>query len=86
MKAPREPLFLARHTYRRRRLVDAARALPFAGLFLFLIPVLWGEGGPVRTAWGGAYVFAVWAGLIVIAAFLSRFLAKGAGDDGAGDG
>ncbi len=86
MKAPREPLFLAQGRYRRRRLVDAARVLPFVGLFLFLVPVLWGGDGPVRTAWGGAYVFAVWAGLIVAAAALSRFLARGAGDDGAGDG
>ena len=76
-------MFLARGTYRRRRLVDAARVLPFAGMFLFLLPVLWGG---VRTAWGGIYVFAAWAALIVASAVLSHLLARGAGDDSAGDG
>lgn len=86
MKAPREPMFLARGTYRRRRLIDAVRVLPFAGVFLFLLPVLWGDEAPVRTAWGGIYVFAAWAVLIVASAVLSHLLGGRAGDDGPGDG
>ena len=78
-------MFLARGTYRRRRLVDAARALPFVGVFLFVLPVLWGGEAPVRTAWGGIYVFAVWAALIVAAGLLSHLLIRRAGDDGSGD-
>ena len=79
-------MFLGRGSYRRRRLVDAARALPFAGLFLFLLPVLWGGEASVRTAWGGIYIFAAWAALIVASAVLSHLLARKAGDDGAEDG
>ncbi len=82
MKAPREPAFLARGSYRRRRVVDAARVLPFAGMFLFLLPILWGSEEPVRTAWGGIYVFGAWFALVVVSAILSPLLARGAGDDG----
>ena len=43
---PTRPLFLARHGYRRRRIMDAARVLPILGGFLFFLPLLWrGEGG-----------------------------------------
>ncbi len=43
---PLRPLFLARHGYRRRRIMDAARVLPVLGAFLFFVPLLWtGEGG-----------------------------------------
>jgi hypothetical protein len=85
VKAPREPAFLARGSYRRRRVVDAARVLPFAGLFLFLLPVLWGEEQPVGTAWGGIYIFVAWFALILASAVLSHLLARGAGDDGNGN-
>jgi len=68
-----EPLFLARQSYRRRRLADAARLLPVLGLVLFLLPVLWtGSGG---TAGGVIYLFGVWALLIVAVARISRRLA-----------
>ena len=33
-----EPVFLERQSYRRRRLGDAAKFLPFVGLVLFLLP------------------------------------------------
>lgn len=92
MKAPR-PLFLAPATYRRRRLTDAARLLPVAGGFLFLLPVLWAPAATeIRdTAPDGLYLFAVWTGLIVAAALVSRGLshretgAGGAEGGGAGD-
>jgi hypothetical protein len=85
-KAPRDLPFLARGTYRRRRLVDAARVAPFAGMFLFLLPALWGDEAPVRTAWGGIYIFAAWSALIGAAAILAHFLSRRVGDDSAGDG
>ncbi|GLS87193.1 hypothetical protein GCM10010873_21670 [Cypionkella aquatica] len=44
MRGPRAPLFLARAVYRQRRWRDAARLLPIFGLFLLLLPLLWGEG------------------------------------------
>jgi len=74
---PREPLFLARQTYRRRRVADAARLLPVIGAMLFLIPILAaGSGDGATTARGGIYVFVVWAGLIVVTATLSRPLSR----------
>lgn len=71
MRPPR-PLFVARHGYRRRRIIDAARVLPLLGAFLLFLPLLWvGEGG---TRIGVVYLFAIWAGLIVAAFFLSLYL------------
>ncbi|WP_421703403.1 hypothetical protein [Aliiroseovarius sp.] len=78
MSAGREPLFLARQTYRRRRVADAARLLPLLGVLLFMLPLLGaagaGDGGAEtgQTSAGGIYIFAVWAGLILAAALLSR--------------
>ncbi|RVT85302.1 hypothetical protein DXV76_05910 [Rhodobacteraceae bacterium CCMM004] len=77
MSGGSEPLFLARQTYRRRRLMDAARILPVVGAVLFLLPELWasGEGG-ASTARGGLYLLAVWILLIVVAAALSHRLSR----------
>ena len=73
MRAPTsEPLFLARETYRRRRVMDAARFLPFAAIFLFAVPVLWADG--TGTAIGMAYLFGLWILLIVLAAAIARAL------------
>ena len=70
---PPAPVFLARTGYRLRRLMDAARVLPLAGAFLFLLPLLWGGGATRRAV---LFVFAVWLGLIVVAAMLSRPLGR----------
>jgi hypothetical protein len=77
MKAPRNQVFLERRSYRMRRLADAARLLPILGLVLCLLPVFWQpavSGQPRLTASDGVYLFAVWIGLIAVAAFLSRRL------------
>ena len=84
MAAPREPIYLGRETYRRRRLIDAVRLLPVAGALFFLGPILGSGAGPRSTALGGLYVFAVWFGLIILAAVLGRWLAAaptGVGSD-----
>jgi hypothetical protein len=75
----KRPVFLNPGTYRRRRLRDAARLLPVMGGFLFLLPILWAPGLTDRrdTAPDGIYLFAIWGGLIVIAAILSRRLSDG---------
>jgi hypothetical protein len=87
VKRPRQPLFLARDSYRRRRAMDVVRLLPFLGLFLMMLPLLWmdGAGTGEATAREGLYLFGVWAGLILAAAFLARRLAVGdeAGPPGA---
>ena len=69
---PREPLFLERQTYRRRRLMDAARFLPFVGGFLLVVPVVW--AGTSMTTSGTLYIFGLWLLLIVVAGLLSRRL------------
>ncbi len=77
--------FVARDTYRRRRMIDAAGLLPVLGALLFLVPLLWigaqvGEpGGAPRTSHVMLYLFAVWAILVVLSALVSRGL--GAGSD-----
>lgn len=88
MRRPTVPLFLARAVYRKRRLRDAARLLPVVGVFLLLMPGLWsGDTSKDPTAWSQdwLYILAVWAGLIVVAAWLAPGLAaseQGADGDG----
>ena len=83
MKRPRPPLFLARRSYRARRMRDAARLLPVAGLFLFLLPMLWAPAATEArdTAPDGIYLFVIWAGLVAVAALMAPGLADPAGDD-----
>ena len=65
------PIFVARQTYRRRRLRDAARALPVVGVLLWMVPLLWPLGGDTVTGAGALiFVFVVWGGLVVVAAAL----------------
>ncbi len=70
-----KPVFLERKGYRRRRLMDAVRMLPFLGLVLWMVPLMWsvpdaGEG-PETTSISDAltYIFGIW-GLLVLGAFL----------------
>lgn len=78
MARPPSPLFLARASYRRRRLRDAARLLPIVGGFLLLLPILWMPDGRINlTAADIIYFFAVWLLLIVIAAAFARGLRGG---------
>jgi len=81
MKPPARPLFLARQSYRRRRMMDLSRMLPLVGFFLFLMPLLWPGKG---TAGTGLYLFAVWLGLIVLAVLPARRLSQPAppGEEG----
>lgn len=75
MRRPEPPLFLDRRVYRRRRLGDAARLLPVAGLVLFLLPILWSDSA--RTASGAIYLFVAWLLLIAVAALVSWALRDG---------
>lgn len=69
----RSTTFVARITYRQRRLRDAARFLPIVGLVLMLLSLLWpkGEGGTAQII---IYLFGVWVLLIVLAAVLAKFI------------
>ncbi len=66
----RPSLFLERQSYRRRRLADAARLLPFLGAALLALPLLWpdetdgAEALPLSSAM--FYIFACWGVLILI--------------------
>jgi hypothetical protein len=78
VRAPGRPLFLARQAYRHRRLIDAARLLPFVGGFLFMVPVFWHPADTVAsdTAPGGLYLFAAWALMVAGAWLLARRLVR----------
>lgn len=76
MRAPGEPLFLARRTYRRRRLIDAIRLVPVLGALLFLLPGLNISDGWGGTFAGGVYLFLCWLGLIILTAILSRRVSR----------
>jgi hypothetical protein len=78
MRRPKPPLFLARASYRQRRLRDAARLLPIVGLFLLLLPTLWAPDGRIHlTAVDIIYFFAVWLILVLVAAIFARSLRSG---------
>ena len=68
--AARPSVFLERQSYRRRRLADAARLLPFLGAAMIALPLLWpdGSGGSDAAPLSAAmfYVFACWGVLILI--------------------
>ena len=81
--------FVARGTYRRRRLIDAAGLLPILGALLFLVPLLWvgaQEGAAPRTSHVLLYLFAVWALWVILSALVTRGLGAGGdapvGEDG----
>lgn len=78
MRPPRTPEFLARESFRLRRVMDAARLLPVVGFILVLLPLLRHspETEAPPTASEAVYLFAVWAGLIVIAYALSLWLRR----------
>jgi hypothetical protein len=83
MRRPRAPLFLKRGSYRKRRLRDAARMLPILGALLLLVPILWSPGETERadTARDGLYLFAVWFGLVLVAALMAPGLAGESAED-----
>ncbi|WP_396022181.1 hypothetical protein [Celeribacter litoreus] len=77
------PLYLARASYRRRRLIDALRLLPFLLFGLWLLPLLWGGAGTDTPVGAGGrsfvHVFVVWALGIAVAAWLARRLRRAEG-------
>jgi len=81
------PLFLERHGYRRRRMMDFARILPILGAVLFMVPLLWAtpgeEGSTVSMSQAITYLFLVWAGLILLSALLAMTARHWSQNDGA---
>lgn len=72
------PRFVAPETYRRRRLIDAARILPFAALVLMLLPMAWDPAGEGMRDTGDdtVFFFGLWAALIGAAAALAPALGR----------
>ena len=76
------PVFLERQSYRRRRLMDAARLLPVLGALLFAVPLLWtgadsaGSGDPTPTSRAILYIFTAWA-LLILATVWFGFRTRG---------
>ena len=79
MAEGRSPLYLARASYRRRRLIDALRLTPIALFLLWLLPLLWG-GDPLRASETGVraliHIFVIWFFGILITAALARRLLR----------
>ncbi|MFK7754582.1 MAG: hypothetical protein AB8B51_18790 [Sedimentitalea sp.] len=79
-------VFVERSTYRRRRLMDAARLLPVLGALMFAVPLLWGgagdaakdgakDGAGITTSDAMLYIFCAWA-LLIAMAFLFGLSAR----------
>ncbi|PJI92381.1 hypothetical protein BC777_1230 [Yoonia maricola] len=75
-RKPKPPVFLQRDSYRQRRVRDAVKLLPFAGVVLLAIPLAWKSGTSEDQigANGLLYIFGVWVLLIVLSALLSAFI------------
>ncbi len=75
-------VFHERRTYRRRRVMDAARVAPVLALLLWMIPMIWPQSGAgtVSSATALIYIFLVWAGVILLTWGLSRLLGDDAED------
>ena len=84
MAERRAPLYLARRSYRRRRLTDALRLLPVMMGILWLLPLLWGGPGTDSPTGEGSraviHVFAIWGLGIIAAILISRALVNGEDD------
>ncbi len=83
MAERRGPLYLARASYRRRRLIDALRLLPFLMFGLWLLPLLWGGEGTGRPVGAGSraflHVFLIWALGVIASFWLARRLKRAEG-------
>jgi len=55
--------FVERKIYKRRRMVDAARALPVLAGLLWAVPLLWSEDLGITASKALIYLFLTWAGL-----------------------
>ena len=87
-RGPARPgLFLARDSYRQRRLRDAARMLPVLGVILWLIPLLWRREPPQTGGMAAAvaFVFVGWVLLIALTVMVVRRL-RPDGDDAPDEG
>jgi len=86
VKEPAPLPFLARPGYRRRRLIEAIRMIPYAGILLFIFPLLWPHDGDAsqKTAHGAIYLFVAWFVLILASALGARALRRAEARDAAG--
>lgn len=66
------PLFLEHRNYRRRRMLDAVRLLPFVGVILFLAPALMPRVTEMSLSGRVIYLFVAWSGLILAIALTTR--------------
>jgi len=75
-RAGSQAVFHEKRTYRRRRVMDAARLVPVLALILWSVPLIWPQSGDgtVSSATALIYIFAVWAGIIVLTWGLSQVL------------
>lgn len=85
MRGPQtqRPLYLARASYRQRRLRDVIRILPIAGFFAWILPVM--SGKIPATSAVGLYVFAGWIVLILASAIVTSSLRSDTNSPAAAD-
>ena len=74
MRGPQSqlPLYLARASYRQRRLRDVVRVLPIVAFVAWILPVM--SGVVPATSAVGLYIFAGWMVLIVVCAAVTASL------------
>ncbi|MGP6089626.1 hypothetical protein [Antarctobacter jejuensis] len=71
------PNYVERRTFRRRRLIDAACALPLLGWILWWLPLFWhGAENEVPASMALIYIFGIWLALGLCAARLVRLIER----------
>ena len=78
------PIFLERQSYRKRRMTDAVRLLPFLGLLMCMVPLAWPkpaapDAAPdtlISMSTALQYLFGIWLLLVVLAWLLWRRTAR----------
>lgn len=76
IRLPPSPVFLARSTYRQRRMRDVLRSLPVIGAVLVALPLMWPGDGPDAVSLSHVliYLFALWVLMIVATFVVVRYL------------
>lgn len=72
--AQRGPIFVARASYRQRRLRDGVRMMPVFGIVLWLIPLM--SSGNGLTSRVGLFIFGVWLALIIVAGLIAGRMSR----------
>ena len=82
MNTPKDKIFLPKDRYRNRRIIDAAKVIPFVTLFFGLMPIIWqSEAAPNNLSTNFLYFVGLWILSIIVQVLITRALSRALDDD-----